>query len=534
MSSLSHHPTAPTRTLRGGVRDNRPTQNYPFLLPPATPDEIGRLGNYRVLRLLGRGGMAFVFEAEDVALDRRVALKVMKPELKEVDGWLRFLREARTMAAIKHDHLVTIYQAGQDGDAIWFAMELLDGQTLHEWLQRREGVEIAEVLRMARELTDGLAFLHRKGLVHRDIKPANIWLEGEPGASATGGRVKILDLGLVRPVEESTRLTDAGLAIGTPGFMSPEQARGTPLDARSDLFSLGCVLYELCTGRQPFRGDTTMAVLTALAVDTPPPVRELNPRVPPALAKLVARLLEKDPQQRPKSADEVRALLDKVERAPAKLAPTAVTEVVPEARSIKRKRPKKSARESTFRRWLPVILGSAAVVLMLVAVGTGVAVRSMTKKPVATPDAPATAFLTDLKPTGTENWPFFPPPGPDGRRPGDEVRVGGKLSPHGIFMHPPGMPGTPAAINYPLDGKYSRFRVEVAINDGPGDSEAACTFIVVVDGSVAWRSKPVKSLTDRDRCDISVAGATTLRISVTSAGPPRGAHCVWVEPILSR
>src|SRR5262249_41709119 len=143
----------------------RPSAGFPFLLPPAGSDEIGRLGNYRVLRLLGQGGMAHVFEAEDIALARPVALKVMKPELKDEDGWQRFLREARTMASVKHDHLVTIYQAGHEGDVVYFAMELLQGETLDAWRRRTPRPALADILRIGRELADGLAFLHQRGLI---------------------------------------------------------------------------------------------------------------------------------------------------------------------------------------------------------------------------------------------------------------------------------------------------------------------------------------------------------------------------------
>jgi serine/threonine protein kinase len=229
------------RTVRSGGSEQPPdSAAYPFLLPPVRPDEIGRLGNYRVLRLLGRGGMGFVFEAEDLALGRAVALKVLRPELKDPEGWQRFLREARLLASIKHDHLVTIFQAGQEGDAVFFAMELLEGESLQARLERGPQPGIEEVSRIGREVAAGLAILHERGLLHRDLTLGNVWLE------APAGRVKILDLGLARSVKEDAPLTRVGTIMGTPGFMSPEQARGRPTDARSDLFSLGCVLYWLC------------------------------------------------------------------------------------------------------------------------------------------------------------------------------------------------------------------------------------------------------------------------------------------------
>jgi tRNA A-37 threonylcarbamoyl transferase component Bud32 len=503
------------------------TEDYPFLLTAVNHDELGRLGSYRVLRLLGRGGMAYVFEAEDIALGRRVALKVMRPEMKEVDGWHRFLREARTMALIKHDHLVTIYQAGQDGETAWFAMELLQGETLYDWLHKAPKVEFAEVVRLARELAEGLEVLHGRGLVHRDIKPANIWLEGPKR------RVKILDLGLVRVVE-GDRLTEAGLAVGTPGFMSPEQARGLTLDARSDLFSLGCVLYELCTGREPFVGPTPTAALTALAVDTPRPVRELNPKTPPALAKLIGRLLEKVPQHRPASAEQVRAALEKIELDPA--PGHSATQVVEASGPPRRRSRGPSPRASRRRQWLALAVSVALVFVAAVVLSAGLVARAQWKstESAAKNAGPGQVYLTDMKPNATEYWPFRPPPNPDGSVNGDVICVAGKVSPHGLFMHPPPMLGAAAAVSYRLDGAYALFHADVTINDGPGSSESPCTFEVYADGKLIWRSSPVRSQADVQRCEVPVKGVNLLRIAVTCAGPPHGAHCVWFEPQLAR
>jgi urea transport system substrate-binding protein len=272
------------------------------------PDELGWLAHYRVLKVLGRGGMGMVFQAEDTHLRRIVALKVILPEFAaDPLARERFLREARAAAGVKNDHVVTIYQVGQDRDIPFLAMEFLEGQSLADRLGDDERLAPAEVLRIGRQIADGLAAAHAHGLIHRDIKPANIWLE------APTGRVKLLDFGLARPMNTRSELTQTGNIVGTPEFMSPEQARGEPLDARTDLFSLGAVLYAMCSGRQPFEGSSTMAILTALAVATPPPVRSWNPAVPPALEELVQRLLEKEPAKRPASANEVRDALAAIE-----------------------------------------------------------------------------------------------------------------------------------------------------------------------------------------------------------------------------
>ncbi len=290
----------------------------------------GTLGKYRIIRVLGRGGMGVVFQAEDPRLRRTVALKAMLPALAaSAHAGERFLREAQAMAKVKHDHIVTIYQVDEDRDIPFLAMELLAGESLEERLQRGPRLPIAGVLRIGREIAEALAAAHATGLIHRDIKPSNIWLE------APRDRVKILDFGLARaaapdaeetatPSEEKAAaapagadagLTQRGAIIGTPAYMAPEQARGAPVDGRADLFSLGCVLYRLCSGQPPFRGTDVISTLLAVAAEEPPPLARLNAAVPPALAALVAQLLAKQPEDRPASAAAVVARLRQIEEA---------------------------------------------------------------------------------------------------------------------------------------------------------------------------------------------------------------------------
>ncbi len=311
------------------------------LAPAQEPGELGRLGRYRVFRLLGAGGMGVVFEAEDTGLGRRVALKVLRPALAATAGARkRFLREARTMAAVAHEHLVDVYDVGEDRGFPFLAMPLLEGESLEERLQREPRLPVSEVLRIGREIAQGLAAAHERGLVHRDIKPANVFLvsggvvSGEWSKPHRAGRgspdpaphspltphpspqVKVLDFGLARAVDQETRLTGLGAIAGTPEYMAPEQVNSSTVDGRADLFSLGCVLYRMATGRLPFTGKNPMAVLLSLTHDRPVSPQARRPDLPPALAELVMRLLSKEPGDRPPSARAVAGALEDIERAP--------------------------------------------------------------------------------------------------------------------------------------------------------------------------------------------------------------------------
>src|SRR5579864_5912085 len=268
------------------------------------------LGGYRIIKQLGAGGMGIVYLAEDPQLRREVALKVMRPEAAaSAQARARFLREARAAARIEHDHIVTVHQVGEAEGAPFLVMPLLRGETLDERLQREPKPPLTEILRIGREIAEGLAAAHDGGLIHRDIKPANVWLEGKKS------RVKLLDFGLARGGETDDRITQSGTVVGTPSYMAPEQAAGQTVDARGDLFSLGCILYQMTTGNRPFTGLNLMAVLHSLANHTPPPPAEVEPSVPPALSHLIARLLSKSPDARPGSAHQVAEELAALERA---------------------------------------------------------------------------------------------------------------------------------------------------------------------------------------------------------------------------
>ena len=248
----------------------------------------------------------------------------------------RFLREARATAAIQHDHIVTIHQVGEDRGIPYLAMQLLQGETLEARLQRMGRTPIAEVVRVGREIAKGLAAAHARGLIHRDIKPSNIWIES-PGdgsfESSTTSRVKLLDFGLARATAEPTHSSQSALLSGTPAYMAPEQAADGPIDHRCDLFSLGCVMYRMCTGELPFKGTKPLTILWALAVKDPPPPRKLNGDVPPALSDLIMRLLAKDPAARTQSAQEVADALRAME--PDWASPPSPTTPTPRGSGIR-------------------------------------------------------------------------------------------------------------------------------------------------------------------------------------------------------
>ena len=279
-----------------------PRVELDFLAPAREPDEIGRLGPYRVLGIVGAGGMGVVFRAHDPHLERVVALKVMLPALAaSATARQRFLREARAAAAIQNDRVVAVYQVGEDRGMPYLAMPFLRGESLDSRLQREKRLETREALRIAAEAAEGLAAIHELGLVHRDIKPGNLFLEGD------AGRVKILDFGLARASGIDARLTQEGSIVGSPAFMAPEQASRQPLDGRADLFSLGCVLYLMLTGEPPFLGDDVLTTLFAVTSHEPIRPRDIVPTISPKIEAFVLGLLAKKATDRPDSARAVLA-----------------------------------------------------------------------------------------------------------------------------------------------------------------------------------------------------------------------------------
>jgi formylglycine-generating enzyme required for sulfatase activity len=351
-----------------GAIDRAPEEiSLDFLEPCDVSDRLGKLGTYEVIGAIGRGGMGVVLRAFDPKLNRIVAIKVLAPEFAaNPTARRRFLREARAAAAVSHPHVVTIHAVDEAKNTPFLVMECIDGQSLQEKIQREGALQLREILRIGSQIAAGLAAAHGHGLVHRDIKPGNILLEN--GVE----RVKITDFGLARAVDD-IGVTRTGDVTGTPEFMSPEQAEGRAVEHRSDLFSLGSVLYAMCAGRSPFRADTTVAVLRRVCEDVPRPVREINPEIPQGLVAIIDRLLAKDPDDRFQTAEEVADLL--AQHLACLQHPTGTPPLGPKVvkADLSLKARRSQPRHALLRRRIWLVIG-----LVLLAVFAGLAITEGT------------------------------------------------------------------------------------------------------------------------------------------------------------
>ena len=282
------------------------------------PIAIGtRIGTYEILGPLGEGGMGVVYRARDRTLNRQVALKVLPPEFAlDRDRLARFEREVQAVAALNHPNIVTIYSVETVEGLPCFAMELVEGTTLSQTI-RRHGLNVSEILKIAVPLADAVSAAHQRGITHRDLKPTNIMVTRD-------GHLKVLDFGLAKLLEPESagglpamppidELTGEGRIIGTVAYMSPEQADGKPVDHRSDIFSLGIILYELATGEPPFTGDSNLTLLSSILKDTPSPITAINPSMPHELARIVRHCLAKDPTRRYQTAADLRNELEELQ-----------------------------------------------------------------------------------------------------------------------------------------------------------------------------------------------------------------------------
>jgi serine/threonine-protein kinase len=262
-------------------------------------------GRYKIQRKLGEGGMASVYLAEDIKHSRKVALKILRPELAAVIGAERFLSEIKTTANLQHPHILPLFDSGESEGFLYYVMPFIDGETLRERIEREQQLGVEESVRIARDVADALDYAHRNDVIHRDIKPANILLHD--------GRPVVADFGIALAISAAGagRMTETGLSLGTPHYMSPEQASADrDLSARSDVYSLGCVLYEMLAGQPPHTGPSAQSILVRILTEDPRPVTDLRQTVPPHVAAVVTKAIEKLPADRFESA---RAFLDALE-----------------------------------------------------------------------------------------------------------------------------------------------------------------------------------------------------------------------------
>ena len=350
------------------------------------------LGHYRIARLVGKGGMGEVYAAEDLTLGRTVAIKVLPAGLEAQPAEMeRFAREAKSIAALNHRAIVTLYSFEESGGTHFITMELVEGQPLSTTIPA-SGLPFPEVLRLGMEMADAIAAAHDRGIVHRDLKPANVLLRSD-------GQVKILDFGLAKLRQPDAAagelptqaLTGEGRIVGTVAYMSPEQAEGRTIDHRSDIFSLGVVLYELATGQRPFQGDTSLSVLSAVLKDQPKPASQVNPAVPAPFARVLKTCLQKDPDRRYQSAKDLRNELQtlKEELDSGDLARPIVA-------------PPPASKTRT-RRWL------------LPAVGLGIVAAAALFWPAGLVEAPAPLVLQHTRLTSASGVESDPVLSPDGK-----------------------------------------------------------------------------------------------------------------------
>ena len=323
-----------------------------FLKPSDSPEYLGRLDSYEIIEVIGRGGMGIVLKGYDPRLKRCVAIKVLTPQLASNGAARkRFLREAQAAAAVSHDHVVPIYAVDETDGLPYIVMECILGVSLAGRIKRSGPLRLQEILRVGMQAASGLAAAHAQGLVHRDIKPDNILLEN--GVE----RVRITDFGLARAADD-VQITQTGVVAGTPEYMSPEQTRGKVVDHRSDLFSLGCVLYAMCTGRSPFRASTIVDAIRRVCEDSPRPIREVNSEIPEWLVEITDRLLAKNVVDRFQTAEEVAELLGR------HLAHLQRPADIPRPGPLPQREPHEKPTRSGTRGWkLPAVLAACAALL---------------------------------------------------------------------------------------------------------------------------------------------------------------------------
>ena len=357
------------------------------------------LGGFRLEEELGRGGMGVVYKAHELALNRKVALKVLSPRLSSDPEFIqRFKREAQAIAALNHFNIVSILSYGEERGSYYFAMEYIRGKDLGRILEEKRIIPVEEALSITAQVAGALGEAGARGMVHRDLKPSNIMVDET-------GRVRVTDFGVAHLESSGTQLTRTGLFLGTPEFASPEQARGGTLDVRSDIYSLGAVLYRMLSGRPPFTGESPIAVVVKVATEPVTPIGEVNPSVPEPIRRLIDKMMAKDVQERCQTPEE---LVEAIDRCRSSLQVGAS----PPARKIS---PQAAKPAVPPRRWTSVavlggIVGVALAVFLVVWIVEGVW-RSPVPQPLPQAE-PVAVQSRGTTPAPAEPAPTFPPPPP--------------------------------------------------------------------------------------------------------------------------
>jgi hypothetical protein len=358
------------------------------------------LDHYRIIGQLGRGGMATVYKAYQASIDRYVAIKVLPSQLAESPEFAaRFQQEARIIARLEHPHILPVFDYGESEGVTYFVMRYLDAGTLKDRMEAHRPLPLDEIDRIFTQLADALSYAHTHGIVHRDLKPANALID-------SSGNVFLTDFGIAKLLESaSPRLTQTDAIMGTPAYISPEQAQAQPVDQRSDIYSLGIILYEMATGQVPYTADTPLAVLFKHISDPLPPPSSLKPDIPPSIEKVILKALSKNPQDRFATAAEFlsawkRALADKdAVRLASEAAPEATVYATPADQTQRKLAP--AARSRSRNVWaIGSILGCIGVACLFFSVG-GVGILAA-YWPTNTPTAlPPTQTMAPIQPTPT-------------------------------------------------------------------------------------------------------------------------------------
>ncbi|MGZ4425453.1 MAG: protein kinase domain-containing protein [Gaiellaceae bacterium] len=347
---------------------------------------------YELEEVVGHGGMSTVYKAHDSLLERNVALKVLHQQYNEDEDFVeRFKHEARSVAQLQHPNIVTVIDRGEEDGRQYIVFEFIDGENLKELVVRKGRLDLRDALEIANEIAHGLAFAHDHGLVHRDVKPQNVLLNGD-------GRAKVTDFGIARSLDVDHGVTQTGTILGTSNYIAPEQASGQPVDAHTDVYSLGIVLYEMLTGELPFPGESFVAIAMRHIQEPSPNVLDVRGDIPLRVAEMIDRALEKDPEQRFPTMDafaaEIEASLAELDRG----EDGAVTMVVPAAQRLQRQRQRKSVSP------LPLLIGLlGALAIAAVIVGLLMFRGGGQKVPVGKPITITGAGAYDPYGDGTEH-----------------------------------------------------------------------------------------------------------------------------------